>query len=324
MSVERRYTKGSMELRAAGAGGPGTLAGYALKFNTLSQNLGGFVETIAPGAADKSIADGVDVLARYNHEDDALLGRTSSGTVRLSVDEVGVMYEIDLPPTSTGRDVAILAARGDIFQSSFAFQTIEDSWGFTEQGFPLRTLHAFKLVDVAPVNTPAYLDTSTAMRSLADARELDLGTVSTAAAENRLADMMGAPMPEAEHDMGVTVADEHPLNERQAAQYEATEMIAQAFGQFDQTSGPNGAHYMADNPFVAEGLACASCAFYGARACEVVSGDIAPDALCRLWIIPSDLIGVRAADDTAESSQVANHDDVAFMKRQLVLRNRKP
>ena len=82
---------------------------------------------------------------------------------------------------------------------------------------------------------------------------------------------------------------------------------------------------MADNPFVAEGLACASCAFYdGARACEVVSGDIAPDALCKLWIIPSDLIGVRAADDTAESSQVANHDEVAFLKRQLVLRTRKP
>ena len=54
--------------------------------------------------------------------------------------------------------------------SSFAFRTIEDEWGVTEQGFPLRTLLAVQLVDVAPVNSPAYLDTSVAARSLEASR----------------------------------------------------------------------------------------------------------------------------------------------------------
>jgi HK97 family phage prohead protease len=320
MSMERRYTRGDMEFRAGmpGTKSPGTIVGYALKFNTLSQNLGGFVERIAPGAVDKSVADGLDVLARYNHDDNMLLGRTSSGTVRLSVDEVGLMYEVDLPDTTAGRDLAVLAARADVHQSSFAFQTIMDSWDVTEQGFPLRTLEQIRLVDVAPVNTPAYLDTSSALRSLAEARALDVDVVAAAAAENRLADMLAAEEPAAEVE--AEPASEHPLNERQRAQYEAIEAVVRAFGLYDQTSGPNGAHYIVENPFAADGLACASCAFYdGSRACEVVAGDIAPDAICKLWIIPSDLIGARSADADNEVSQVDNHETFGVLRHRLTM-----
>lgn len=322
MSVERRYTRGSMEFRASAdtKSSPGTMVGYALKFNTLSQNLGGFVETIAPGAVDKSLADGLDVLARYNHEDNMLLGRTSSGTLRLSVDETGLMYEVDLPNTTVGRDIAELAARGDVYQSSFAFMTIDDEWGYTDQGFPLRTLNSVRLVDVAPVNTPAYLDTSSAMRSLAEARGLSPDEVTRAAAENRLADVMGAG--ESEPAVETEPAAEHPLNERQCAQYEAIEQVVEAFGQFDQTSGPNGAHYMAENPFASDGLNCGSCAFYdGQRACEVVSGDIDPMAVCKLWIIPADLIMVRGTPDSSESSQVDNHDGFGVLRHRLSMRS---
>jgi HK97 family phage prohead protease len=191
MNIERRYARAAVEFRAATMdGSPGVIAGYAAKYNTLSQNLGGFVESIAPGAFDKSIADGLDVLARYNHDDDALLGRTISGTCRLMLDDIGLEYEIDLPDTSVGRDLAVLAARGDVYQSSFAFYTIEDEWSMTEQGFPLRTLKAVRLVDVAPVNTPAYLDTSSGLRSLAEARGLELNAVMAAAESNNLGDLL--------------------------------------------------------------------------------------------------------------------------------------
>lgn len=171
VDLERRYTKGGVEFRADEK--VGTLAGYALKFERLSQNLGGFVEQVAPGAVDKSLADGLDVLARWNHDDAFLLGRTSSGTLRLSTDSTGLHYEVALPDTTAGRDVAALAARGDVHQSSFAFQLIEDEWGQTEQGMPLRTLRQIKLVDVAPVNSPAYLDTTSAVRSLAGRLNVD-------------------------------------------------------------------------------------------------------------------------------------------------------
>lgn len=90
------------------------------------------------------------------------------------------------------------------------------------------------------------------------------------------------------------MSDEN-LQPRQKALYEALEIVAEAFGPFDKTSGANGAHYMAadDNPFVEEGLMCANCVFYeGGQACELVSGQIDPLALCKLWIIDENLLTV--------------------------------
>lgn len=163
--LEIRTAAHAVELRAEG-NGLGTLTGYAAVFNRHSQNLGGFVEQVDPAAFTKSLADGLPVMARGNHSDAMLLGTTWAETLRLSVDGTGLRYEVDLPDTGAGRDFRELAARGDIKWSSFAFRTIEDDWSVTEQGFPLRTLRAVQLVDVAPVNSPAYLDTSVAVRSL--------------------------------------------------------------------------------------------------------------------------------------------------------------
>jgi uncharacterized protein len=188
-TLERRSTTGIVELRAAGDGGQ-KLGGYALIYNKYSQNLGGYVEQCAPGVADKSIADGIDVLCRYQHDPDMLLGRVSSATLRLSTDGTGVPYEVDLPDTSYARDLATLSKRGDVRHSSFAFRCIEDEWGYTEQGFPLRTLLTVQLVDVAPVVTPAYMDTTSGLRSLAEKRGLDLDDVTKAAAANALAELM--------------------------------------------------------------------------------------------------------------------------------------
>jgi hypothetical protein len=188
MDVERRYLAQPVELRAMD-GGPGILAGYAAKFMRYSQNLGGFVEQVSTRAFAKSLADRVSVLARYNHDDNYLLGTTDAGTLRMSADDIGLPYEVDLPDTSAGRDVAVLANRGDLRYSSFAFHTLEDEWGVTEQGFPLRTLVNVQLVDVAPVNSPAYLDTSSGMRSLAERIDVepdDLGRVSLEEIRSRL------------------------------------------------------------------------------------------------------------------------------------------
>ena len=77
----------------------------------------------------------------------------------------------------------------------------------------------------------------------------------------------------------------------QAALYEAYEEVVDELGSFDQTSGEHGAHYMEENPFADKGMKCANCAFYaGPRACEIVSGDIAPEGVCKFWIIPERLI----------------------------------
>jgi len=194
-ALERRFTSVPVEIRAESSR---TIGGYAAKFDRMSQNLGGFVERIAPNFFNKSRGDGwTGVVARYNHDDNMLLGTTGAGTLRLGVDEVGLSYEVD-PPASRA-DVVELVQRGDVRQSSFAFQVFEDDWTTTDQGFPLRTLITGRLFDVAPVNTPAYEDTSVGLRSLARKFDAPLEEVRQMAESNELikffkrTDVDGAP-----------------------------------------------------------------------------------------------------------------------------------
>lgn len=171
--LERRHVHLPVEWRAGTDGGMGKLGGYAAVFNRASQNLGGFVEQVDPVAFNKSIGDALRVFCRTHHMDTWLLGTTEAETLRLSVDGTGLAYEVDLPDTQAGRDTQSLAKRGDLRYSSFAFRCIEDEWSVTPDGFPLRTLLAVQLVDVAPVVEPAYLDSTTGMRSLAARLDVD-------------------------------------------------------------------------------------------------------------------------------------------------------
>ena len=67
--------------------------------------------------------------------------------------------------------------------------------------------------------------------------------------------------------------------------------VEETFGAFDQSAGPDGAHYAAPSPFAAQGMVCQNCVFYrGPRGCGIVSGDIDPNAICKLWVIPGSLI----------------------------------
>jgi HK97 family phage prohead protease len=168
--AERRFTSVPVEIRAGSD--KQVVGGYAAKFDRHSQNLGGFVERIAPGAFNKSRGNGwPGVIARYNHDDNMVLGTIGGGTLRLGVDDVGLTYEVDLPKARS--DVYELVQRGDVRQSSFAFVTDldGDEWDTTDQGFPQRTLTSVRLYDVAPVNTPAYEDTSVGLRSIVGALE---------------------------------------------------------------------------------------------------------------------------------------------------------
>jgi len=86
------------------------------------------------------------------------------------------------------------------------------------------------------------------------------------------------------------------LNDRQKKMYETYESIVEEYGIFDQSSKANGAHYApaAKNPFIGEGMVCGNCVFFiGGGKCEIVSGNIEPNAICKLWIIPEQLIKVR-------------------------------
>ncbi|MFF4531437.1 HK97 family phage prohead protease [Streptomyces sp. NPDC001407] len=170
MKTERRNLARPAEVRADGDAV--TMRGYAYRFNELSHNLGGFRERIIPGAGADSLRAN-DVLATFNHDMNNVLGRASSGTLRTGEDAEGGWYEIDLPNTTTGRDLAELLKRGDVRGSSFTFrvndggQRVHDELD-EESGLPIREITSMAVVELGPVLNPAYPTTDAGLsRSIA-------------------------------------------------------------------------------------------------------------------------------------------------------------
>ena len=165
-ALERRVMAiDDIELRVTDGESP-KITGYAAKFNKWSLDLGGFREKIKKGAFDEAM-EVSDVRALKNHDPNLLLGRTTSGTLRLSSNSVGLGFEIDPPDTSTGRDTVTEIRRKDITGCSFSFTTAEDDWKYLEDGSVERTIiRVGELFDVGPVTYPAYPDTTVAARSL--------------------------------------------------------------------------------------------------------------------------------------------------------------
>ncbi|CUW30071.1 HK97 family phage prohead protease [Streptomyces reticuli] len=165
--TETRSLTSPAEIRANGDGM--TARGYAYRFNELSHDLGGFRERIAPGAGMASLERN-DVIATFNHNVDQVLGRRSSGTLRVGEDEHGGWYEIDLPNTSTGRDLAELLKRGDVKGSSFTFRVARGGQHRAgtdpETGLPIREITQMDVAELGPVLNPAYPTTDAALRSI--------------------------------------------------------------------------------------------------------------------------------------------------------------
>ena len=166
-SIEHRVVGQPVELRAA-EGAATTLGGYAAVFNREAVIAGMFREQIAPGAFTDAIGRD-DVRALFNHDANFVLGRTVSGTLRLSEDETGLRYDVTPPSTTWAADLLASVARGDISQSSFGFSVEVDEWTrpATREELPLRTIRRATLYDVSPVTFPAYEDTTVAARDAA-------------------------------------------------------------------------------------------------------------------------------------------------------------
>lgn len=159
----RPHLVADMEIRAADNAVEGkgrTLYGYAARFDTPTA-LGGFSEIIAPGAFAHSLASDAagKIRAIYEHDSRSLLGRAGSGSLRLSEDDVGLAFELDLPDTQLGKDVATLVKRGDLNGCSFGFIATGESWeGET------RTVTEVELHEITITATPAYDATSVQVR----------------------------------------------------------------------------------------------------------------------------------------------------------------
>jgi uncharacterized protein len=165
--LETRTLSGSIE--NSGKDGR-TLVGYAAKFDSLSENLGGFRELIKPGAFRSSLSDGTDVRALVDHDPRLVIGRRSNGTLRLEEDSTGLRVEIDTPSVSYADDLLELIRGGYVSQMSFGFSIPPggDEWlpVDKEDGLRRRLLKTVALAETSVVTFPAYSATEVSVRSL--------------------------------------------------------------------------------------------------------------------------------------------------------------
>lgn len=134
------------------------LSGYAIIFNSPSENMG-FIE-----AVDSKALDDVDlssVFALYNHDFNNVLGKTGKN-LSLNVDEKGLSFDLELLPSD--EHIFELVKDGIINKMSFGFIVDKDDW----QDSTHRTILKIKeLQEISLVPMPAYTGTDiTAKRSL--------------------------------------------------------------------------------------------------------------------------------------------------------------
>jgi uncharacterized protein len=146
------------------------------------------IERVMPGAFDRAISEAHDARGLFNHDANWLLGRVSSGTVRLSVDATGLAYEIDVNESDPQwQSVSAKIDRGDITGSSFGFMVRKATWIEEKDAdgstIYYRQIEDVDLYDVSPVTWPAYTGTSAGRDIGPKDREALLGEAMAARAQ---------------------------------------------------------------------------------------------------------------------------------------------
>lgn len=141
-----------------------TLSGYAIKFGDVTTIGDQFRERV-----DSTALEGVDMsntFALFNHDWSTPLGRAGRN-MNLTVDDEGLRVDLELPQTSTARDLSELVKNDIVGGMSFGFTIAEDTWSRSDEKMPLRTINRIdKLYEVTFTPVPAYPTTEVALRSM--------------------------------------------------------------------------------------------------------------------------------------------------------------
>lgn len=159
------------------------VSGYALKFDTISQDLGGFYETIPASAISK--VDLSDVRLLINHDPNKVMARTKSGTMTLKKDDIGLYFEATLPNTIEGISIYESLKRGDIDGCSFEMEVVSDKWSRdpTTNAYIRTVKEIANIKEISIVTFPAYLSSeaglATAQRSLKQYQDYEKDLLTT-------------------------------------------------------------------------------------------------------------------------------------------------
>ena len=183
------FAASGLQIREAAEGEESrTLVGYALKFGTRSVNLTPWsswrevYEILEPGCISMEMLNRQDVVFTAFHNPEKVLGRCTNGkgTLRMSIDSVGLRIECEMPHTELGNEMLELVKRGDLFGMSFAYVTDEDDCENAvsyareadKDGKEVWLRHVKridKMFDVTVAGHPAYEETEISQRELFEA-----------------------------------------------------------------------------------------------------------------------------------------------------------
>lgn len=164
-----KYFSSAIITSSAKDGSPGRLSGYVTKWNTISSDRGGyrdrFSKTSFANLGDKTS----NVLAYRDHDYNIYLGQLFNGSLTLTADDVGLLFDLDLPDTTDGRDTAALVARKDLVGMSFGYEPEPNSWDWDDSDeYHVRDHLRGRLVEVSVVFDPAFQGTSVDLHSISE------------------------------------------------------------------------------------------------------------------------------------------------------------
>lgn len=154
-----QYARESAEYQVEEKDGRTTLVGYPVIWGALS---GVRNDGYRHRFARNSVIFQTPATAVYAHDASELIGNTSNNSLRITPDDKGVRVEIDLPDTTTGRDVATLVRDGYTRGMSIGgFINSSKRYEATKE----RELTLFVAHEVTITGTPAMVETSVELQA---------------------------------------------------------------------------------------------------------------------------------------------------------------
>jgi HK97 family phage prohead protease len=162
----RTISTTDLEIRSTEEGEK-TISGYAARFESLSEDLGGFREKIRKGTFANSLKSSI-ITALWNHNSDIILG-SSDDNLEIWEDDVGLRFDLKLGNTHYDQYAHEKIEKRHVKGVSFGFSVPAggDEWDY-EGDIPIRTLVNTNLFEISPTPFPAYTQTSVSVRSKLD------------------------------------------------------------------------------------------------------------------------------------------------------------
>ena len=136
----------------------------------------GMSESIDRHAFDNALDD--DIRCLTDHDTRLVLGRTTAGTLELSVDEHGLFGRALVNPNDQdAKNTKARVDRRDVTQASFGFDILDEETEYRDDGSIHWIIKAVKLYEVSVCTFPAYKETNlqarTAERDALEKRRLE-------------------------------------------------------------------------------------------------------------------------------------------------------